>query len=137
MSRATATRIPEDFAPSPALMQYARDQGVANVDRMLEDFRDFWSAKSGKDATKMDWAATWRLWARKEGDKAKEAAAREQRYQQRFAAPTGLLTNSQRKGMERGRFKEEEKSPEVPLTPEQREFAAAALKRMGIHRSMQ
>jgi len=134
MSR--GTRIPDPFLPSPALIQYAKDQGVADVTRMLSDFTDYYLSVSGPKGVKLDWAATWRMWARKAGDQDKEKAAREQRYQQRFAPATGLLTNSQRKGMQRGRFKDEEKSPEVPLTPEQREFANAALKRMGIRREM-
>lgn len=29
-----------------------------------EKFRDYWTAKTGKNATKMDWSATWRLWCR-------------------------------------------------------------------------
>ena len=27
-------------------------------------FRDFWVSKTGKDATKLDWLATWRNWCR-------------------------------------------------------------------------
>lgn len=33
--------------------------------REAERFRDYWCAKSGKDATKTDWQATWRNWVRK------------------------------------------------------------------------
>jgi hypothetical protein len=29
-----------------------------------DQFRDYWHAKSGKDATKIDWEATWRSWMR-------------------------------------------------------------------------
>jgi hypothetical protein len=29
-----------------------------------DKFRDFWHSKSGKDAAKMDWQATWRNWCR-------------------------------------------------------------------------
>ena len=29
-----------------------------------ETFRDFWVAKAGKDAAKLDWEATWRNWVR-------------------------------------------------------------------------
>lgn len=29
-----------------------------------EKFRDHWVAKTGKDATKADWLATWRNWCR-------------------------------------------------------------------------
>ena len=33
-------------------------------DKVFERFRDYWIAKSGQDATKLDWAATWRNWVR-------------------------------------------------------------------------
>ena len=33
-----------------------------------ERFKDFWIAKSGRDATKLDWRATWRNWCRNERD---------------------------------------------------------------------
>lgn len=35
---------------------------VANQEYL--NFRDYWIAKSGKDATKTDWLATWRNWLR-------------------------------------------------------------------------
>lgn len=40
--------------------------GLTPVDPALEAARfvDFWAAKSGKDATKADWHATWRNWIR-------------------------------------------------------------------------
>ena len=132
MSR--GTRIPDDFAPSPALIQYARDQGVVDTARMLDDFCDFWRSKAGKDAVKMDWAATWRLWARKEGDKAKEQAAREQRYQQRYAPATGLVMAKDRNPR---RFMQavETKSPDAPLSPAQQAELNERLRRMGIQRT--
>ena len=34
--------------------------------RISLDFRDFWHAKAGKDACKLDWFATWRRWVRRE-----------------------------------------------------------------------
>jgi DNA-binding HxlR family transcriptional regulator len=33
-----------------------------------KQFKDYWTAKSGKDATKRDWLATWRMWIRKAGE---------------------------------------------------------------------
>jgi len=30
----------------------------------FEQFSDYWTAKGGKDATKLDWPATWRQWCR-------------------------------------------------------------------------
>ena len=55
-----ATRLKRDWEPSPL----ATEPGWTDVDvrRELEAFRDYWCAKSGKDATKLDWQATWRNW---------------------------------------------------------------------------
>ena len=30
-------------------------------------FADYWQAKAGKDATKLDWEKTWHTWVRREG----------------------------------------------------------------------
>ncbi len=38
----------------------------AVVRRVADRFRDHWCAKSGKDATKLDWLATWRNWCSSE-----------------------------------------------------------------------
>jgi uncharacterized protein YdaU (DUF1376 family) len=32
--------------------------------RTFQQFRDYWIAKAGKDASKLDWSATWRVWVR-------------------------------------------------------------------------
>jgi hypothetical protein len=32
--------------------------------RTFQQFRDYWIAKAGKDASKLDWLATWRVWVR-------------------------------------------------------------------------
>lgn len=37
---------------------------VGAVDLEGSKFRDYWVAKTGKDATKHDWQATWRNWCR-------------------------------------------------------------------------
>jgi hypothetical protein len=56
-----ATRIPPDFEPKP------EPEAEAGIDRQKElaNFRDYWTAKAGKDAAKLDWQATWRQWVRK------------------------------------------------------------------------
>lgn len=46
-------------------------------------FRDYWVAKSGKDATKNSWEATWRNWCRRVQERASQQ-------------PKPFLTNSQR-----------------------------------------
>lgn len=57
------TRIPDDFAVTPEMVAWAREK-TPTVDgaRETEKFINFWQAKSGKDATKLDWVATWRNW---------------------------------------------------------------------------
>jgi uncharacterized protein YdaU (DUF1376 family) len=59
--RARATRIPPNFEPMP------EPEAEAGIDRPRElaNFQDYWTAKSGANATKLDWQATWRQWARK------------------------------------------------------------------------
>lgn len=56
-----ATRIPPNFEPTP------EPEAESGIDRQRElaNFRDYWTAKSGANATKLDWQATWRQWARK------------------------------------------------------------------------
>jgi hypothetical protein len=47
-----------------------RETPNVNLERETENFRDYWTAKTGKDATKRDWTATWRRWMRKANDDA-------------------------------------------------------------------
>lgn len=49
--------------------QWAIEQGLSRDSVVLEaaKFRDYWIAKSGKDAAKLDWQATWRNWIRNAG----------------------------------------------------------------------
>jgi hypothetical protein len=61
---ARGTRIPEDWEPGDSGAAYAAEKGLTPLEIRLtaERFRNYWQAKSGKDATKRDWAATWRNW---------------------------------------------------------------------------
>ncbi|QRY70346.1 hypothetical protein JVX98_10250 [Ensifer sp. PDNC004] len=61
-----ATRLPEDFEPDwgfAAGLGFGRAEAGVEFDK----FRDYWRAKSGRDATKLDWAAAWRNWMRNAG----------------------------------------------------------------------
>lgn len=59
------TRIPDDFEVTPSMVSWARENAPHADGRIETDqFRDYWTAKSGKDATKIDWEATWRSWMR-------------------------------------------------------------------------
>jgi hypothetical protein len=60
------TRLPDDWQPSADLIAKARKQ-FPSVDLVAETeaFRDYWHAKAGKDATKVDWDLTWTTWMRR------------------------------------------------------------------------
>ena len=62
-ARKRATRIPDSFTPSPEMLAWARQEcpGV-DLKRETEKFVNYWIAKSGSGAAKLDWAATWRNW---------------------------------------------------------------------------
>lgn len=57
------TRLPEDFAVTDDMRAwFAENCRGVDGPRETEKFRNYWRAKSGKDATKIDWPATWRNW---------------------------------------------------------------------------
>jgi hypothetical protein len=57
-------RLPASWEPTDDDVKFALQERV-NWRRELESFRDYWNAKPGKDAVKLDWSATWRNWIRK------------------------------------------------------------------------
>ena len=65
--RPRAKRLPDDWFPSDEDRAFAIELGLlpAQVAIEADKFGDYWRAKSGKDATKLDWSATWRNWCRK------------------------------------------------------------------------
>lgn len=64
--RARGSRLPDDWALPAKWGQWALSEGWVEADIRFEAdrFRDFWCSKAGKDATKIDWEATWRNWIR-------------------------------------------------------------------------
>lgn len=62
-SSAKGTRIPDDFAVTPAMVAWAaHNASDVNGRRETEQFVNYWRAKAGKDATKVNWELTWRNW---------------------------------------------------------------------------
>lgn len=58
-----ATRLPKDWQPSPALLQWAQSNHPhIEVDHEAAQFRDYWLASGG---TKLDWDAAFRTWIRR------------------------------------------------------------------------
>ncbi|MET3560834.1 uncharacterized protein YdaU (DUF1376 family) [Bartonella japonica] len=60
-------RLPADFEPD---YDFAINEGLPpeRVKVEIAKFRDYWKAKSGANATKTDWQATWRNWVRNSKD---------------------------------------------------------------------
>lgn len=60
-------RLPDGWKPTVADVEWARINGLADdfARYETEKFIDYWKAKSGRDAAKTDWSATWRNWLRK------------------------------------------------------------------------
>ena len=65
-SQKKGTRLSEDWTPSEDDISFAAEQGLSNEEIAIEAdrFRDHWISKSGQDARKVNWTATWRNWIR-------------------------------------------------------------------------
>lgn len=61
------SRLPPDWSPGESGFSFAASVGMnrSRADAEAAKFIDYWASKSGKDATKNDWEATWRNWVRK------------------------------------------------------------------------
>jgi hypothetical protein len=62
-ARARGTRLPDDFEVTAEMVAWFRER-CPGLDGKTETekFRNYWRAKSGQAATKLDWPATWRNW---------------------------------------------------------------------------
>lgn len=65
-----ASRLPADWKLPEAWEAWALQEHPSwtpdGVRRVADQFRDYWTAKGGADARKVDWEATWRNWVRRE-----------------------------------------------------------------------
>lgn len=61
------TRLPDDWTPSPECQAFAQTEGLTPQETAREaaSFRDYWIGRSGREAIKLDWPATWRNWIRR------------------------------------------------------------------------
>lgn len=66
ISKKKAARLSPDWVLPSDWGAWAMSEGLSRdaVIEQAERFRDFWIAKAGKDAAKLDWQATWRNWIR-------------------------------------------------------------------------
>lgn len=63
VSQKKGCRLPEDFQPDFSIA-YSEGFTEPQAQKLFDNFKDYWTAKAGKDATKLDWQATWRNWVR-------------------------------------------------------------------------
>jgi len=65
-SGARGSRIPSNWTPTPKDYAFASSEGMTReeINREADRFRDYWTAKTGREACKLDWSATWRNWVR-------------------------------------------------------------------------
>lgn len=60
-------RIPDGWRPSDAALAWAaEDKPDVDTDAATAAFVDYFAAKTGQDATALDWDARWRNWIRRE-----------------------------------------------------------------------
>lgn len=70
------TRLPERWMPSPENIQrMSAEHPTVDLRMETAQFTDYWTAKTGKDATKRDWDATWRNWIRRAATSGRAAQA--------------------------------------------------------------
>jgi len=59
------SRLSEDWEPTAAEVAWAKAKRPdLDISEQADWFRDFWLAKTGSNATKLNWSATWRNWIR-------------------------------------------------------------------------
>jgi uncharacterized protein YdaU (DUF1376 family) len=66
--RKKGKRLPDDWQPGLEDRAYATGLGL-DPGAVAEQFRDYWHARAGAGATKLDWQATWRTWCRKDAER--------------------------------------------------------------------
>lgn len=99
-----AARLPDDWQLTDEYVNAVIQINPALMPRIQQiaaGFRDYWIAKSGKDATKNDWLATWRNWIRRESENAKNrptspGGIAKQNYGQQRGELFDALTDYQR-----------------------------------------
>lgn len=58
------SRLTESYQPTDETLQQCRLLGHSSPQDLVPGFIDYWIAKTGKDASKLNWEATFRNWVR-------------------------------------------------------------------------
>lgn len=90
--RKRGTRIPEPFMVTRDMRAWAATHtpDVA-VDRSTMKFANYWRAKSGRDATKLDWVSTWQNWLLNDADRSTAKPSPEARARATVTLATELI----------------------------------------------
>lgn len=64
VSKKRATRLDENLPLDAAWVEEARRRGLSpdQIKTEFDKFKNYWIAKNGKDAAKLDWGRTWSNW---------------------------------------------------------------------------
>lgn len=94
------TRLAPNWQLPDTWGQWAISEGltVEQVRREAAKFGDFWHAKAGRDATKADWAATWRTWVRRCVDDSRAGPAKALTTTSRVQAALDVAADLRRQG---------------------------------------
>lgn len=96
--RNRGSRLPPDFSITDDMRQWATDTVPGlDVDAVLPEFVDYWTAQPGQKGVKTDWVATWRNGMRKQA----EWRSRGQPQRKLTAAERNLQTYQEVYGSER------------------------------------
>jgi hypothetical protein len=89
-STARGSRIPSNWTPTPKDYAFASSEGLdrEEINREADKFRDYWTATTGRSASKLDWEGTWRNWIRRVSDDRRKRAAGRTAYQRGGAEQT-------------------------------------------------
>ena len=83
---ARGKRLNTDWKPNESLLAWARDKRPdLAIHDTIESFVDYWTAKAGASATKLDWDATFRNWVKNEKRTNNGAATGRETVQERIA----------------------------------------------------
>ncbi|WP_300115190.1 helix-turn-helix domain-containing protein [Sphingobium sp.] len=70
--QARGSRLAPNWIPGPLpgnVASLVTQWPAGREDREFDQFRDFWTAKAGADACKLDWDRTWHTWIRRAHDR--------------------------------------------------------------------
>lgn len=81
--------IPTDWLEQTAANHPDFDEAELRI--IADDFRDYWTAKTGAQATKLDWQATWRRWVRSQRKSGPAPSRPRPVTHAKSAKPSGLI----------------------------------------------